>query len=258
MRRGIARTMELATSPRCAGRGRGTPDLIGGTRVRGRLRDSERRGPSDSVADFTASPRPAERPPHPDPLPGRRGEGDRRMVRTMRQRCGLRRKSAPGAEAPSPRPSPRTRGEGDRPTLGSRIKQRRPIDARQKELSRPFDARRMVRGVFRHPRSFGAARAMRSARLVPLLRQQALQAGAHLHRRQADGVLATRQGPQEGVEGEDAFGPDHDLRMGAARAAVARVVMTFQSLPRKERRLDRLLPTSAHGLRGTTLESTMG
>ena len=47
----------LFTSPPVRG-GRVTPDLIGGTRVRGPLRDSELRSLS-----------PAERPPHPNPLP---------------------------------------------------------------------------------------------------------------------------------------------------------------------------------------------
>src|SRR3984885_2580235 len=42
-------------------------------RVRGPLRESERCGPSDSVADAAANSRPAERPPPPPPSPPRGG-----------------------------------------------------------------------------------------------------------------------------------------------------------------------------------------
>ncbi len=80
-----ARTRLLVTSPRARGEKLRSSEQKR-ARVRGPLRDSERRGPGDSAPDAAARLRPAERPPHPNPLPAR---GERERGRTARTFLGV-------------------------------------------------------------------------------------------------------------------------------------------------------------------------
>ncbi len=72
----VARRLENTYLSPQAGRGR-PPEQSEGGRVRGPLRDSERRGRSSGVADYSPNAQAADAPPHPDPLPAR---GEREPV----------------------------------------------------------------------------------------------------------------------------------------------------------------------------------
>src|SRR5208282_5491574 len=72
----VARRLENTYLSPQAGRGR-PPEQSEGGRVRGPLRDSERRGRSSVVADYSLDAQAADAPPHPDPLPAR---GEREPV----------------------------------------------------------------------------------------------------------------------------------------------------------------------------------
>jgi len=138
----------LFTSPRVRGEHRRPPDAVlqaknsdpmdrlrsEATRMRGPLRDAERRGPSESAADAAGILRPTEKPPHPNPLPA----------------CGERERALGASE------------------------QRSTHAQRQAKLSGPADAGGVAGAALSPAPSVGVAGAIRSVRNVPFLQRQAL------------------------------------------------------------------------------------